>query len=191
MMLGQETQFQTEEKTKVKSLALSGLKLICPKQFKDGRGYFLESFRQDMYQALGFPGFVQDNHAFSLKNTLRGMHFQKGPGQAKLVTVAFGSIFDVAVDMRKDSKTFGKWQSVILDDENCRQFFIPEGFAHGYLVLSEKAHVLYKVSRYFDPQEEAGFSYRDSFVDIDWPVKEPLLSSRDANAASFRETVLC
>ncbi len=178
---------------KILTFEICGLKLIYPQVFSDQRGYFLESFRKDVYQKLGLPPFVQENHAFSLKNTLRGLHFQKGKGQAKLVTCMSGRIFDVAVDMRKGSKTFGKWQGVVLDDQNCRQFFIPVGFGHGYLVLSEKAHVFYKVSSYYDPEKEDGFSYLDSQVKIDWPVKkeELIVSQRDKTAKAFQEAALC
>ena len=183
-----KTEISNLEMTELK---IAGLKLIKPRIFQDERGYFLESFRNNFYQALGLPAFVQDNHAFSSKNTLRGMHFQKGACQAKLITVAAGEIFDVAVDMRKDSSTFGQWQSVILNDQTCQQFFIPAGFAHGYLVLSDQAHVLYKVSAYYDPQKEVGFSWNDPVVKIPWPVKNPQLSLRDKNSISFQEALLC
>ncbi len=170
---------------------IKGLKLIKPQIFQDERGYFLESFRQNIYQDLGLPEFVQDNHAFSQKNTLRGMHFQRGVGQAKLVTVAEGEIFDVAVDMRKESPAFGQWQSVVLNAQTCQQFFIPAGFAHGYLVISDQAHVLYKVSSYYEPKKETGFSWNDPMVNISWPVKTPHLSVRDKNSMSFQEVLVC
>jgi dTDP-4-dehydrorhamnose 3,5-epimerase len=176
------------KKIKISTLPLLGLKLIQPELFPDQRGYFLESFRKELYQALALPDFVQDNRAFSQKNVLRGMHFQKG--QAKLVSVAFGKIFDVAVDIRKNSQTFGRWQSVILDDQSCQQFFIPDGFAHGYLVLSETAVVTYKVSSYYDPKKEKGFSCRDPEVAIDWPAKSPVLSLKDMQSPLLKEVIL-
>ena len=179
------------ENIEITEFEIEGLKLLQPKVFQDERGYFLESFRKDLYQQLNLPEFVQDNHAFSKKNTLRGLHFQTGEGQAKLVTVAEGEIFDVAVDMRKASPAFGKWQSVVLNSRSCRQFFIPAGFAHGYLVLSKTAHVLYKVSAYYDPKKEKGFFWQDPLVKIAWPVKNPELSLRDQKSPSFQEAILC
>lgn len=174
----------------VVNFKIKGLKLISPKVLQDERGYFLESFRQNLYQELGLPEFMQDNHAFSSKNTLRGMHFQEGEGQAKLVTVAAGEIFDVAVDIRAGSATFGQWQSVVLNGQTCQQFFIPAGFAHGYLVISETAHVLYKVSSYYYAKKETGFSWNDPVVNISWSVTTPQLSLRDQSSRSFQE-LLC
>ena len=131
----------------VVELSLKGLKLIKPKVFKDSRGFFLESYNEATYQEAGIDAsFVQDNHSFSQKNTVRGMHFQTIPGQAKLLRVSQGEIFDVAVDIRPDSPTFGKWEGVILNSTNHHQLFVPIGFAHGFCVLSEEAHVMYKVS---------------------------------------------
>lgn len=176
--------FQTSD------LDVLGLKLVSARIFTDERGYFLESFRQKDYRELGLGAFVQDNHVFSYKKALRGMHFQ--PGQAKLVTAVSGEIFDVAVDIRKDSKTFGQWRSAILSEKNCLQFFIPDGFAHGYLVLSETAHVLYKVSAYHNPAKEKGFSYKDAEIGIKWPLPGPfLLSEKDEKAKNFKQVVSC
>jgi dTDP-4-dehydrorhamnose 3,5-epimerase len=170
----------------VRELSLEGLKLISPDIFKDERGYFFESYRQDRYLDYGIDvAFVQDNHSYSYKNTIRGMHFQTFPGQAKLVRVVSGKIFDVAVDIRKGSKTFGRWEGAILDSERSDQLFIPSGFAHGFCVLSEEAHVLYKVSNYYDPETEKGFNYLDPTVGIEWPVTAPILSERDRNAPFF------
>jgi dTDP-4-dehydrorhamnose 3,5-epimerase len=171
-------------------LDIIGLKLIKPKVFRDKRGFFTESYNKDIYYKSGIEvDFVQDNHSFSCKNTIRGMHFQKKPGQAKLVSVCFGEIFDVAVDIRKDSKTFGKWKGVILDDEKCHQLYIPAGFAHGFCVLSSHAHVTYKVSSYFDPLQECGFIYNDPDIKINWPVKNAILSDKDKIAPFLKEVL--
>jgi dTDP-4-dehydrorhamnose 3,5-epimerase len=172
-------------------LRLQGLKLIKPKVFKDNRGFFLESFKQPLYQQLGIQEiFLQDNHSFSQKGCIRGMHFQSFPGQAKLVRAAVGKIFDVAVDIRSDSPTFGEWEGVILDDENHYQLFVPVGFAHGFCVLSEEAHVMYKVSTPYDPLHEKGFRWDDSHVNIQWPIKDPVVSERDEKSPSFHESML-
>ena len=166
----------------IKNLSLEGLKLISPKRFEDARGFFTEAYRKSWDEALG-ASFVQDNHSFSKRGVIRGMHYQ--PGQAKLVRVASGKILDVAVDIRPASKTFGKWEGVYLDGE--RQLFIPDGFAHGFCVI-EDAHVLYKVSSFYDAKTECGFHY-DS-VGIEWPITEPLVSKRDLDAPKFEEALL-
>ncbi len=172
-------------------LELEGLKLIKPKIIPDERGYFLESYRKDKLTENGIDiDFIQDNHSFSSKNTIRGMHFQKNPGQDKLISVISGKIFDVAVDIRKDSKTFGKWIGVYLDDVSCYQLLIPKGFAHGFCVVSETVHVLYKVSNIYIPEKEKGFYWNDSTIGIKWPVSKPILSKRDLNAPTFREMLL-
>jgi dTDP-4-dehydrorhamnose 3,5-epimerase len=169
-------------------LSLKGAKLIKPKVFADSRGFFLESFHPSLQKALG-TDFVQENHSFSLKHTLRGMHFQSAPGQAKLVRVVQGEILDVIVDVRKDSKTFGKWEGVTLSGENHFQLFVPIGFAHGFFVLSESAHVLYKVSSVYNENTEKGFCYCDPEIGIEWPAPTPLLSKRDASAPKFKEVI--
>jgi dTDP-4-dehydrorhamnose 3,5-epimerase len=178
----------------VLDLPLSGLKLIRPKVFSDDRGFFLESFRVDSLSAADVPvDFVQDNHSRSVKNTVRGLHFQRpsaeSPGQAKLVRVAAGRIFDVAVDIRSGSPTFGQWHAEILDDETHAQLFIPIGFAHGFCVLSEMADVLYKVTSAYNPATETGFAFDDPDVGVRWPVDRAraLLSRRDIDAKSFAE----
>ncbi len=169
-------------------LRLAGLKLIKPKIFKDQRGFFLESFQQTLYEKMGITcAFVQDNHSFSQKNCIRGMHFQSFPGQAKLIRVAIGKIFDVAVDIRLHSSTYGQWEAVILDDQSHEQLFIPVGFAHGFCVLSEEAHVLYKVSTPYDPKFEKGFRWDDPAINIEWPVEHPIVSERDQKAPFFHE----
>lgn len=175
----------------VENLRLKGLKLIKPKVFRDQRGFFLETFSQPAYEQIGIScGFVQDNHSFSSKGCVRGMHFQTTPGQAKLVRVASGRIFDVAVDIRKDSPTFGQWQGVILDDQEHEQFFVPVGFAHGFCVLSDYAHVMYKVSSVYQPATEKGFRWNDPDIDIQWPIKDPLVSDRDEKSPLFKELQL-
>ncbi len=164
--------------------------LISPQVFSDNRGFFKETYKKSLYNAHGITcDFVQDNHSFSLQNTLRGMHFQKKPGQAKLVFVVKGTIFDVMVDIRKNSPTFGKWEGVYLDGEKGQQLFIPIGFAHGFCVVSDEAHVVYKVSHPYDASEECTFRFDDPFVGIQWPVSSPLLSSRDQNSPFLKEIV--
>ena len=172
----------------VLDLSLQGLKLIKPRVFRDERGFFLESFRQSLFVELGINcSFLQDNHSYSQQGTLRGMHFQSFPGQAKLIRVAVGQIYDVAVDIRPASSTYGKWEGVVLDDQSHHQFFIPVGFAHGFCVLSQHAHVLYKVSTPYDPQFEKGFVWNDPTINIRWPIEHPLVSKRDQEAPSFCE----
>lgn len=169
-------------------LRLKGLKLIKPKIFKDSRGFFLESYNQAIYQQNGIdPIFVQDNHSFSQKDTIRGMHFQSKPGQAKLLRVSHGEIFDVAVDIRPDSPTFGEWEGVILNDQNHYQLFIPVGFAHGFCVLSQDAHVMYKVSSLYNAATEMGFRWNDPSINIKWPTINPIVSDRDQKAPLFTE----
>ena len=165
---------------------LAGIKLIRPQIFGDDRGFFLESYNARAYAAAGIDAvFVQDNHSRSVKGTLRGVHYQSQPGQAKLVRVILGRIWDVTVDIRRDSPTFGHWQAVELDDKAREQLFIPIGFAHGFCVLSEFAEVEYKVSAPYDPKTECAISYADPELAIKWPVTSPLLSARDQEAESF------
>ena len=170
----------------VKDLELAGLKLIKPAVFGDSRGFFLESYHEARYQAAGIREvFVQDNHSRSVKGTLRGLHYQSSPGQAKLIRVTLGRIFDVAVDIRPGSSTFGKWAGLELDDQKHEQLFIPIGFAHGFCVLSDVAEVQYKCSALYDAKTESSIDYKDPEIGVDWPVKEPLLSARDQTAESF------
>lgn len=169
-------------------LSLPGLKLIRPNIFPDPRGFFRETYRQPRYEALGVDcRFVQDNHSYSRKGTVRGMHFQRNPGQDKLISVIAGAVFDVAVDIRPDSPTFGKWEGVFLDGTKGEQLFIPRGFAHGFCVVSDDAHLLYKVSSVYDPSEEMGFAYDDADINIAWPVSEPIVSERDRCCPPFKE----
>jgi len=160
--------------------SLKGLLIMEPNVFEDKRGYFLEMHHQERFQSAGLDAnFVQDNLSFSKKGTLRGLHFQINHPQAKLVQAVTGEIFDVAVDIRSESPTFGKWSSALLSEENKRQLFIPEGFAHGFCVLSESAHVAYKCSDYYSHEDEGGILWSDPAIDIDWPVENPTLSEKD------------
>jgi dTDP-4-dehydrorhamnose 3,5-epimerase len=172
----------------VKELSLPGVKWIRPKIFSDDRGFFRETFRKPLYQGAGIEcDFVQDNHSFSKWGTIRGMHFQRSPGQAKLVTVMRGKIFDVFVDIRPNSPTFGKWDGCYLDA--AEQIFIPVGYAHGFCVVSDEAHVFYKVSNLYDPAEERNFRFDDPFVAIEWPIDTPLLSERDSKSPLLKEAI--
>jgi dTDP-4-dehydrorhamnose 3,5-epimerase len=162
--------------------SLEGVLIIEPRVFKDNRGFFLETYNQNKYQKSGINRlFVQDNLSYSIHGTLRGLHFQIKHPQAKLVQAIKGEIFDVAVDIRKDSPTFGKWTGTVLSDQNKRQMFIPEGFAHGFCVLSETAHFSYKCSDFYAPDDEGGIIWSDPDIGIKWPVKDPIISKKDKN----------
>lgn len=167
---------------------LEGLALIEPDVHGDERGFFVETFSRDSWREMGVDSdFVQHNHSRSVYGTLRGIHFQLEPGQAKLVRCTRGQIFDVAVDLRRDSATFGHWQGFLLDDESHHQLFVPVGFGHGFCVLSELADVSYLVSSLYRPSTEAGIRWDDPEVGIEWPVPEPLLSARDREAPSLKD----
>jgi dTDP-4-dehydrorhamnose 3,5-epimerase len=167
---------------------LDGLILLEPKVHGDARGFFVETFRADSAAAHGIPAaFVQDNHSRSRRGTLRGMHFQTDPGQAKLVRCARGRILDVVVDLRRGSDTFGRWDAQELDDTGLRQLWIPVGFAHGFCVLSDEADVVYKCSSYYDPATEAGIAFDDPRVGIAWPDLELTVSERDRTAPRLAE----
>lgn len=171
---------------KVLELELAGLRLVEPNVHADARGFFLETWAEARYGDAGIEcAFVQDNHSRSTRGTLRGLHYQSSPGQAKLVRAATGRIFDVAVDLRPGSPTFGKWQAVELDDERHQQLFVPVGFAHGFCVLSEVADVTYRVSAAYDPAAERTLAWDDPELGIAWPVRAPLLSPRDREGESF------
>lgn len=161
----------------------TGLKdaiVIEPKVFKDERGYFFELYQQKRYQEAGINlPFVQDNRSRSTRNVLRGLHFQKNKPQGKLVTVTEGEVFDVAVDLRPNSPTFGKHYSVILSGDNFLEFYVPPGFAHGFCVLSEVACFQYKCTDYYDPTDEGGLIWSDSELEIDWPINSPIVSAKD------------
>lgn len=170
------------------STELEGVLIIEPRIFKDKRGFFLETYQQERYENSGIPcTFVQDNLSYSVKNTLRGLHFQIEHPQAKLVQAITGEIFDVAVDIRKGSPTFGRWIGVHLSEENRRQLFIPEGFAHGFCVLSETAHFLYKCSDFYAPGDEAGILWSDPKIGIEWPVSDPIISEKDVDLPHLAE----
>ncbi len=170
-------------------LEIPDLILIEPVVFKDNRGFFLEFYkRSDFFKAGIKEEFVQDNHSCSVRGVLRGLHFQREPeAQGKLLRCTRGEIFDVAVDIRKDSPTFGKWISLILSEENKRMLYIPPGFAHGFQVLSDVAEILYKTTREYSPEHEAGIIWNDPELNIDWPIKEPLLSERDRQWPTLKE----
>jgi dTDP-4-dehydrorhamnose 3,5-epimerase len=162
---------------------LDGVLLIEPQVHGDERGFFVETFSRDAWAALGVDvEFVQHNHSRSAQGTLRGIHFQTEPGQAKLLRCPRGSILDVAVDLRRGSPTYGQWESHVLDDVSHHQLFVPIGFGHGFAVLSEVADVSYLVSSLYDPATEAGIAWDDPDIGVDWQVPEPLLSERDKTA---------
>jgi dTDP-4-dehydrorhamnose 3,5-epimerase len=167
---------------------LEGLVLLAPTVHGDERGFFVETFRADTATEHGVPtDFVQDNHSRSRRGTLRGIHFQTDPGQGKLVRVARGSVFDVAVDLRRGSPTFGQWEGVQLDDERGLMLYIPVGFGHGFCVTSEVADFVYKCTNYYDPATEAGFRFDDPAVGIEWPDIDLLYSERDRTAPTLAE----
>jgi dTDP-4-dehydrorhamnose 3,5-epimerase len=160
--------------------SLPGVKIIEPDVFGDRRGFFLESYHRKRYREGGVSSdFVQDNLSFSRRGTLRGLHYQLPHEQAKLVQVLQGEVFDVAVDIRRGSPTFGQWTGARLSAENKRQLFIPEGFAHGFCVLSETALFLYKCSDFYHPECEGGVLWCDPHLGIDWPIEDPVLSEKD------------
>ena len=167
---------------------LDGVVLIEPVVHGDERGFMLESFSRERWRELGVEvGFVQHNHSRSRRGTLRGIHFQTEPGQAKLVRCARGEILDVAVDLRRGSPTYGQSETHRLDDVRHRQLFVPVGFGHGFAVLSEEADVAYQVSSYYDPATEKGIVWNDPDVGVDWEVEDPLLSERDKTAPQLAE----
>ena len=161
--------------------AIPGVLIIEPDVHRDPRGFFLETYHAEKYRAAGIEGpFVQDNHSRSVAGTLRGLHLQLRHPQGKLVRVIEGEIFDVAVDVRRGSPTFGRFVAVALTAENFRQCYVPPGFAHGFCVVSPSAQVEYKCTDLYDPASEIGIAWNDPALNIPWPVKEPVLSSRDA-----------
>jgi len=168
--------------------AIPGVVILEPKVFGDARGYFMETFSASRYEQVGVVGpFVQDNISFSQKGVLRGLHFQYPHGQAKLVQVMQGEVFDVAVDIRKGSPTFGQWVGAVLSAENHRQFFMPAGFAHGFCVLSETAMFCYKCTDYYAPACEGGIAWNDPDIGIEWPIQNPQLSAKDAAYGRLKE----
>jgi dTDP-4-dehydrorhamnose 3,5-epimerase len=173
-----------------KSLSIPDVLLIEPRVFGDSRGFFFESFNKAQFEAvLGrTTTFVQDNHSRSAKNVLRGLHYQIIHPQGKLVRVVAGAVFDVAVDIRKSSPTFGKWVGEILSEENKKQLWVPEGFAHGFVVLTDNAEFLYKTTDYWSPEHERCILWNDANLAISWPIdQEPRLSDKDKQGVSFKD----
>lgn len=160
--------------------AIDGVLVLEPRVFDDPRGYFMETHHRLRYGSLGIGcEFVQDNLSYSVRGTLRGLHYQLPHTQDKLVQVLTGEVYDVAVDIRRDSPTFGKWVGVYLSEANHRQIFVPKGFAHGFCVVSETAHVLYKCSDFYSPADEKGVLWSDPDIGVDWPIKSAILSEKD------------
>ena len=163
--------------------SLPGVFLIEPMVFEDDRGFFLETYHEKKYPEAGIDKpFVQDNHSHSCRGTIRGLHYQLKNPQGKLVYVIRGEVFDVAVDIRRGSSTFGQWTGTILSEKNKHQLFIPEGFAHGLCVISETADVLYKCTDLYAPGDEYGILWSDPVIGVDWPVENPVLSEKDAES---------
>ncbi len=162
---------------------LAGVTVIEPKVFGDSRGFFMETWNRDRYRTAGLPGaFAQDNISFSGRGVLRGLHFQNPHAQGKLVYVLSGEVFDVAVDVRRGSPTFGRWVGVTLSSENKRQFYVPPGYAHGFCVTSESAVFAYKCTDVYHPKTERTIRWNDPQIAIDWPVEQPIVSDRDSRA---------
>lgn len=167
---------------------LEGLLLIEPKVFGDARGFFMETWNQQRYAEAGLDiKFVQDNLSLSRRGTVRGLHFQNPNAQSKLVCVLQGEVFDVAVDLRRSSPTFGRWHGVRLSGENKAQFFVPAGFAHGFAVLSETALFYYKCSDFYSPKDEQTLRWNDPALGIQWPISEPMLSEKDSRGLLLRD----
>jgi len=170
-------------KFKAIQTGIEGLLIIEPTVFGDSRGYFMETWNEKDFEEIGISAsFVQDNQSKSVKNVLRGLHFQVKNPQGKIVRVVSGEVFDVAVDIRDNSPTFGKWHGELLSEENKKQFYIPEGFAHGFFVISETAEFVYKCTRFYDPADESGILWNDPHIGIEWPLEpgsEPVMSEKD------------
>ncbi len=178
---------------KFEKLEIEDVILVTPKVFSDARGFFAETYKKSEFFANGVnKEFVQDNHSKSTKGVLRGLHYQKKPkAQAKLVRCTSGEIFDVAVDLRKESKTFGRWVGAILSEQNKRMLYIPDGFAHGFIVLSDFAELMYKASDEYSPENDRGIRYDDPDINIDWGIDfQPLVSEKDRNQPYLKDVVL-
>ncbi len=179
-------------KIKVTPCPIQGLYVIEPKVFPDSRGYFMETYNENDFREEGLNmKFVQDNQSMSIKGVLRGLHFQKQFPQGKLVRVIRGAVFDVAVDLRADSETYGKWFGVELTAENKKQFYIPEGFAHGFLVLSDEAEFVYKCTDFYHPGDEGGVIWNDPDIGIQWPIPEGMeiiQSEKDTKWSGLKDT---
>ena len=178
-------------KITVETCEIEGLKIITPTVFGDARGYFVETYNYNDYKEVGIDQvFVQDNQSASVKNVLRGLHFQIDYPQDKLVRVISGEVFDVGVDLRPGSKTYGKWKGVHLSAENKKQFFIPKNFAHGFLVLSDYAEFAYKCTDFYHPGDEGGLKFDDPDIGINWPIApgvELIMADRDKNWSGIKE----
>lgn len=170
-------------------LAIPDVILVEPQRFGDSRGFFMETYQFETFAANGIaPHFVQDNHSRSAKGVLRGLHYQNDPfAQGKLLKVVVGEIFDVAVDIRRGSPTFGQWVGEMLSAENGRLLYVPPGFAHGFCVLSETADLIYKTTNYYHPESEKGIIWNDAQIGVEWPIANPLLSARDQALPSLAE----
>ncbi len=172
----------------VKETKLAGVLVLEPNVFSDERGFFLETWNSVRHEDAGIEGpFVQDNVSFSKKGVLRGLHFQYPQSQGKLVQVLSGQVVDIAVDVRVGSPTFGHWISEVISDANHKQIYIPPGFAHGYCVTSQKAVFSYKCTDFYNPATESGIIWNDSDLNIDWPIKEPILSPKDASYSRLKD----
>jgi dTDP-4-dehydrorhamnose 3,5-epimerase len=169
---------------------LPGVLIIEPEVHRDARGFFVETYQQRKYAEIGIPGpLVQDNHSHSVRGTLRGLHAQCLSPQGKLVRAVQGEMFDVAVDIRRGSPTFGRWVGVVLTGDNFRQLWIPPGFAHGFCVLSDRVDVEYKCSDFYQASDELSIRWNDPAIGITWPLRDPLLSEKDATAPRLAEVV--
>jgi dTDP-4-dehydrorhamnose 3,5-epimerase len=174
---------------KIVATALSGVCVIEPTLFRDERGFFMESFRADDFarQTRSDPVFVQDNHSCTVRNVLRGLHAQRRRPQGKLIRVVRGEVFDVAVDVDPESGSYGQWFGTILSESNRHQIWIPPGHAHGFVVLSDVADMLYKCTDYYDPGDEIGVAWNDPDIGIEWPASAPLVSAKDARLPTLRD----
>lgn len=177
-------------RVRVESTKLSGVMIIEPEIYRDPRGFFAETYQSKRYAEYGLPlEFVQDNHSRSIRGTLRGLHLQLTQPQGKLMHVVEGAIFDVAVDIRVGSPSFGQWIGVELTGENFKQLYVPPGFAHGFCVISDRADVSYKCTDYYLPGDEIGIAWNDPDLAIQWPTSTPLLSNKDANAFTLKDVL--
>ena len=177
-------------KFKFSKTSIEGVYIIEPMVFGDDRGYFMETYHAEEFKEAGLDlNFVQDNQSKSKKGVLRGLHFQYTKPQGKLVRALKGVVFDVAVDLRRNSPTYGKWEGILLSEENKKQFYVPEGFAHGFVVLSDDAEFTYKCTDFYDPEDEGGILWNDPSIAIDWPidVNEVILSEKDKKWKTLKE----
>ena len=173
---------------KIVETSLPEVLILQPKIYGDSRGFFLETYREDILKSAGIDErFVQDNHSRSSRGVLRGLHYQLTEAQGKLVRVTKGAVFDVVVDVRKDSPTFGKWCGTTLDEKNMHMMYIPPGFAHGFLVLSDIADFIYKCTNYYNPESEWGILWNDPDIDIDWPIEDIQLSDKDGKNPRLKD----